>query len=212
MRDASCSSLPTLPRRRAKGSRPRSRRSPSKPFARWTPSSCWNAPSKAYRPRKQKADNAGDNDEENRADHHAAHGAEQHDDQVGLIKQHPDRRRADEGANDAGDRETPGKPDVTPLTHVYCVAAPGDRRDFSTGVVASRRMAALQISLVLLTTFLRGGKPQAEICGGYQQGDFVEWGGCATKPRGIAGRAVSFSTSPFVRCAVAKASSLRHCS
>jgi hypothetical protein len=28
---------------------------------------------------KQKADNAGDSDEENRADHHAAHSAEQHD-------------------------------------------------------------------------------------------------------------------------------------
>jgi hypothetical protein len=89
---------------------------------------------------KQKADNAGDSDEENRADHHAAHSAEQHDDQVGLTNQHPDRYSADEGAKDAGDRETPGKPDVTSLTHVCRVAAHGDRRDFSAGVVASRRM------------------------------------------------------------------------
>jgi hypothetical protein len=40
----------------------------------------------------------GDSDEENRADHHAAHSAEQHDNQVGLTKQHPDRHSADEGA------------------------------------------------------------------------------------------------------------------
>src|SRR5262249_22160332 len=60
----------------------------------------------------------------------------------------------DESAKDAGDRESPGKPDFTSLTHVCCVAAHGDRRDFSTGVMASRRMAAaLKISLVILTTF-----------------------------------------------------------
>jgi hypothetical protein len=39
------------------------------------------------------------------------------------------------------------------------------------------------------------------ICGAISRGDFVEWAGCTTKPRGIAGRAVSFSTSLFVRCA-----------
>jgi hypothetical protein len=89
---------------------------------------------------KQKADNAGDNEVENRADHHAAHSAEQHED-VGLTKQHPDRCSADEGTKDAGERETPRKPDVTSLTHVFCVAAPGDRRDFSAGVVVSRRIA-----------------------------------------------------------------------
>jgi len=38
---------------------------------------------------KQKADNAGGNEEENSPDHHAAHSAEQHDDEVGLTKQHP---------------------------------------------------------------------------------------------------------------------------
>ena len=38
---------------------------------------------------KQKADNAGNDSVENRADHHAA---EQHED-VGLTKQHPDHHR-----------------------------------------------------------------------------------------------------------------------
>src|SRR6516164_8879412 len=51
---------------------------------------------------KQKADNAGDNEIENRADHHAADSAEQHED-VGLTKQHPDHQSADEGTKDAGD-------------------------------------------------------------------------------------------------------------
>src|SRR5215831_6647443 len=69
---------------------------------------------------KQKADNAGDNEIGNRANHHAAHSAEQHED-VGLTKQHPDHQSADEGTKDAGDREAPGKPDVTSLTHVCCV-------------------------------------------------------------------------------------------
>jgi len=50
-RDASCSSLPTSPRRRASRSRPRSRRSPSRRFGRWTPSSCSSARSMAPRPR-----------------------------------------------------------------------------------------------------------------------------------------------------------------
>src|SRR5262249_16168553 len=63
------------------------------------------------------ADNPRDNDVENRADHHAAHSAEQHED-VGLTKQHPDHQSPDEGAKDAGDREAPGKQDVTSLTHV----------------------------------------------------------------------------------------------
>jgi len=70
---------------------------------------------------KQTADNAGDNEVENRADHHAAHSAEQHED-VGLTKQHPDHQSADKGAKDAGDREAPGLPDVTSLTHVCCVS------------------------------------------------------------------------------------------
>src|SRR5262249_14422622 len=69
---------------------------------------------------KQKVDNASDNDVENRTDHHAAHSAEQHED-VGLTKQHPDHQSADEGAEDAGDREGPGAPDVPSLTHV-CAA------------------------------------------------------------------------------------------
>jgi hypothetical protein len=72
-----------------------------------------------------------------------------------AIKQRcTDCHSAEEGAKDAGDRQTPGKADFTTLTHVCCVAAHGDRRDFSTGVMASRRMAAaLKISLVLLTKF-----------------------------------------------------------
>jgi len=65
--------------------------------------------------------NSGDNEVENRADHHAAHSAEQHED-VGLTKQHPDHQSPDEGAKDAGDREAPGKPDVTSLTHVMLSA------------------------------------------------------------------------------------------
>src|SRR6516225_4721569 len=69
---------------------------------------------------KQKADNASDNGVENRTDHHAAHSAEQHED-VGLTKQHPDHQSANEGAEDAGDREGPGVPDVPSLTHV-CAA------------------------------------------------------------------------------------------
>jgi hypothetical protein len=76
---------------------------------------------------KQKADNAGGNEEENSPDHHTAHSAEQHDDEVGLTKQHPKRHSADKAANDAGDRETLGKPDVTSLTHVCCSVARGDR-------------------------------------------------------------------------------------
>jgi len=75
-------------------------------------------------------------------------------------------------------------------------------------MMASRRMAAaLKISLVLLTTFwaveFQIGKPQAYIigCGGYQQGDFVEWAGCTMRPRGIAERAVSCSASLFAQCA-----------
>jgi hypothetical protein len=56
---------------------------------------------------KQKADNASEDGVENRADHHAAHSAEQHED-VGLTKQHPDHQSPDEGAKDAGDR-SPGK-------------------------------------------------------------------------------------------------------
>ena len=51
---------------------------------------------------KQTADNAGDNEVENRADHHAAHSTEQHED-VGLTKQHPDHQSPDEGAKDAGE-------------------------------------------------------------------------------------------------------------
>ena len=50
MRDASCSSLPTSPRRRATRSRPRSRRSPLRRFRGWTPSSSWNARSTARLP------------------------------------------------------------------------------------------------------------------------------------------------------------------
>ena len=67
-----------------------------------------------FLPVKQKADNTGDNEEENRAHHRAANSAEQHTD-VGLTRQHPDRHGADEGAKDAGDRETPGNPDVSCL-------------------------------------------------------------------------------------------------
>src|SRR5262249_17869137 len=70
---------------------------------------------------KQTADNASDNGVKNRTDHHAAHSAEQHED-VGLTKQHPDHQSADEGAKDTGDREAPGLPDVTSLTHVCCVS------------------------------------------------------------------------------------------
>jgi hypothetical protein len=66
---------------------------------------------------KQKADNPGDNEVENRAYHHAAHSAEQHED-VGLTKQHPDHQSPDEGAKDAGEREALGKPNVTSLTHL----------------------------------------------------------------------------------------------
>jgi len=51
---------------------------------------------------KQKADNAGDNEVENRADRDAAHSAEQ-DEDVGLTKQHPDQQSTDEGTKDAGD-------------------------------------------------------------------------------------------------------------
>jgi len=68
---------------------------------------------------KQKADNTGDNEVENRADHHAAHSTEQHED-VGLTKQHPDHQSPDEGAKDAGDRKAAGKPSVTSRTHVCC--------------------------------------------------------------------------------------------
>jgi hypothetical protein len=39
---------------------------------------------------KQKADNPGDNEVENRADHHAAHSAEQHED-VGSASSIPSR-------------------------------------------------------------------------------------------------------------------------
>jgi hypothetical protein len=52
MRDASCSSLPTSPRRRAIRSRPRSRRLLSKRFRSSTPSSRWNARSTAGCPRR----------------------------------------------------------------------------------------------------------------------------------------------------------------
>jgi hypothetical protein len=60
----------------------------------------------------QKADNAGDNEEENRANHDPAHSAEQHDGEIGLTKQHSDRQGADEATKDASDPESPGKPDV----------------------------------------------------------------------------------------------------
>src|SRR5215831_13410846 len=71
---------------------------------------------------KQKADNPGDNEVENRADHHTAHSAEQHED-VGLTKQYPDRQSADEGVKDAGDREAP-ESQMSPLSLMFdCVAA-----------------------------------------------------------------------------------------
>src|SRR5262249_40297293 len=94
---------------------------------------------------KQKADKPGDKEVETRADHHAAHSAEQHED-VGLTKQHPDDQSADEAANDAGDREAPGKPDVTSLTHVCCAAAHGDRRNFSTKNLVSITRTYLKIA------------------------------------------------------------------
>ena len=50
MRDASCSSLPTSPRRRARRSRSRSRRSLSRRFRSSTPSSRWSARSTACHP------------------------------------------------------------------------------------------------------------------------------------------------------------------
>ncbi len=52
MRGASCSSLPTSLRRRARGSRPRSRRSRSRRLGSSTPSSRWSVRSMACRPRR----------------------------------------------------------------------------------------------------------------------------------------------------------------
>jgi len=144
---------------------------------------------------KQKADNASDDGIENRADHHAAHSAEQHED-VGLTKQHPDRQSPDEGAEDAGNREALGKPDVTSLTHVCCAAAHGDRRNFST-----KNLVSITNDIFEWLRF-QIGKPQADnISLRYQPGGFVEWAGCTTRPLGIAERVVSFSASLFVRCA-----------
>jgi len=51
-------------------------------------------------------------------------------------------------------RESQMSPLSLSLSLSHCCAAGGDRRDFSTGVMASRRMAAaLKISLVLLPKF-----------------------------------------------------------
>jgi hypothetical protein len=44
-------------------------------------------------------------------------------------------------------------------------------------------------------------KPKLIIGGGHQQGDFVEWAGCTTKPHGIAAHAASFSMSLCAQCA-----------
>jgi hypothetical protein len=101
------------------------------------------------------ADDPGDNEVENRADHHAAHSAEQHED-VGLTKQHPDRQSPDEGAKDAGDREAPEKPDVTSLTHVCRAAAHGDRRNFST-----KNLVSITNDIFEWLRF-QIGKPQAD--------------------------------------------------
>jgi hypothetical protein len=51
-RDASCSSLPTPPRKRATGNRRQSRRSLSRRFRSSTPSSRWSARSTAHHPKR----------------------------------------------------------------------------------------------------------------------------------------------------------------
>jgi hypothetical protein len=68
---------------------------------------------------KQKADNTGDNEVENRADHHAAHSTEQHED-VGLTKQQPTIRAPIKALRMQVTEKPRGKPNVTSRTHVCC--------------------------------------------------------------------------------------------
>jgi hypothetical protein len=68
---------------------------------------------------KQKADNTGDNEVENRADHHAAHSTEQHED-VGLTKQHP-TIRAPIKALRMQVTEKPRESQMSPLALMFAV-------------------------------------------------------------------------------------------
>src|SRR5215471_10888964 len=79
-----------------------------------------------------------------------------------------------------------------------CAAAHGDRPNFSTKnrvSITNEHFERLRLQI---------GKPQADnisLRRAISRGDFVEWAGCTTRPRGIAERVVSFSASLFVRCA-----------
>jgi len=90
---------------------------------------------------KQKADNASEDGVENRADHHAAHSAEQHED-VGLTKQHPDRQNPMKALR-MQVTEKPQESQMSPLSPMFAaLLLRADCRNFCTGVVVNRRMAA----------------------------------------------------------------------
>ena len=56
-----------------------------------------------------------------------------------------------------------------------------------------QRAGAFDLAIALL--------PELVVEPGLEQGDFVEWAGCTTRPRGIAERAVSCNASLFAQCA-----------
>src|SRR5262249_40124849 len=74
----------------------------------------------------------------------------------------------DEGAKDAANREALRKPDVTSPVMFGCVAAHGDRRDFSAGVVvvgdARRTAYRLRRSVFTLWTYHHWRRQQAHYC------------------------------------------------
>lgn len=90
---------------------------------------------------KQKADNAGDSDEENRADHHAAPAPNSMITKSGSPSSIP-TVTAPMKALRMQVTEKLRESQMSPLSLMFAaLLADGDRRDFSTGVVATGRMA-----------------------------------------------------------------------